>query len=117
MKSSMSKRFILLYINDILESIGAIESYIQDLTFEDFTNDRKTYSATIREYTVIGEAISHIIELLEQKFPDYPWRMVKDFRNFIIHEYFGIDPKIIWDATMFELPELKSQILELQESL
>ena len=42
-------------IDDILESIEAIESYVSDIgNFNDFASDRKTYSATIREYIIIG---------------------------------------------------------------
>ncbi|MFN2359187.1 MAG: HepT-like ribonuclease domain-containing protein [Desulfotignum sp.] len=38
-----------------MESIEAIESYVSDIdNFEDFASDRKTYSATIREYIIIG---------------------------------------------------------------
>ncbi|NOX34511.1 MAG: DUF86 domain-containing protein [Deltaproteobacteria bacterium] len=45
-------------IEDILESIEAIENYTTDInSFDDFAKDRKTYSATIREYIIIGEAI------------------------------------------------------------
>ena len=107
----MSKRDIRLYVDDILESIEAIESYIADINdFEYFISDRKTYSATIREYIVIGEAILPLIKLLEKKFPDYEWRMIKDFRNFIVHEYFGVDLKIIWDITKFELEVMKTKI-------
>jgi uncharacterized protein with HEPN domain len=51
----MPKREISLYIEDALEAIEAIENYIDSLSFEDFREDRKTYSATIREYIVIGE--------------------------------------------------------------
>jgi len=76
----MSKRDLRLYVEDILESITAIESYISDInSFDDFATDRKTYSATIREYIIICEAILPLIELLEIKFPDYDWRMIKDF--------------------------------------
>ena len=107
----MSKRDLRLYIEDILESIKAIESYVSEINnFDDFVTDRKTYSATIREYTIIGEAILPLIELLEIKFPDYDWRMIKDFRNFIVHEYFGVDAQIIWDITKLELDELKTKI-------
>ena len=35
---------------------------------------------------------------------------IKDFRNFIVHEYFGIDTKIIWDLTTLELDELLENI-------
>ncbi len=114
----MSKRDLRLYVEDILESITAIESYISGINnFDDFATDRKTYSATIREYIIIGEAILPLIELLEIKFPDYDWRMIKDFRNFIIHEYFGVDIQIVWDVTKLELDELKTKIKVLEKDL
>jgi len=47
--------------------------------------------------------------------PDYPWRMVKDFRNFIIHEYFGVDAKIVWDLTKLELDSLLHCVKMLQK--
>jgi len=107
----MSKRNLRLFIEDILESIEAIESYVADInSFNEFVADRKTYSATIREYIVIGEAILPLLEQLELKFPDYEWRMIKDFRNFIVHEYFGVDLQIVWDITKLELGELKTKI-------
>jgi uncharacterized protein with HEPN domain len=108
----MSDRDILLYITDVLESIEAIESYIKDLTFEEFKGDRKTYSATIREYIIIGEAISKTIELLQAEIPDFSWRSIKDFRNFIVHEYFGVDSKIVWDLSTIELDGLKEKLLD-----
>ena len=84
------------------------------MDFENFRGDRKTYSATIREYIVIGEAISTLIDTLEEKVPSYPWRMVKDFRNFIVHEYFGVDAQIVWDLTTQELDELVSSIKKMK---
>lgn len=106
----MSKRDSQLYINDILESIEAINQFVNGMSYEEFYKDRKTYSATIREFTVIGEAISKIIDLLQKKHPSYPWRILKDFRNFIVHEYFGVNPQIIYDAATQELDELKKLV-------
>ncbi len=102
----MPRRDTQLYIQDIIESVNAIKLYITDIDFETFCSDRKTYSATVREYIIIGEAVSQIIDIVEEKMPEYPWRMVKDFRNLIVHEYFGIDTKIVWDLTKLELDSL-----------
>lgn len=110
MRLFMSDRDIELYVADIVDSCNAIESFIDGMDFDAFCEDRKTYSATIREFTVIGEAIGKIIDVLEAKYPEYPWRALKDFRNFIVHEYFGVNPKIIYDAATLELAELKSNI-------
>ena len=108
-------RDIQLYIEDLLESINAIQDFTAGMDFETFKADRKTYSATLREYIVIGEAVGHLIYLLEQQFPNYPWRMIKDFRNLIVHQYFGVDAKIVWDLCQKELPQLKSHIQNLQQ--
>jgi len=43
----MSKRDHRLYVEDILESVRAVESYMDGIHFDTFVNDRKTYSATI----------------------------------------------------------------------
>jgi len=113
----MSKRDTLLYITDILESIDAINSYLQNMNYEAFFKDRKTYSATIREFIIIGEAIGKIIDILEQNYPSYNWRTLKDFRNFIVHEYFGVNPQIVYDAATQELDELKNIITSLKEGV
>ncbi len=110
----MPKRDVALYIEDILDSAGAIVEFVGQMSFEEFKNDRKTYSATIREYIVIGEAISSLIKMLEEKIPNYPWRMIKDFRNFIVHEYFGVDARVIWDLTKLELDNLVQNIESLK---
>ncbi len=83
------------------------------MDYEMFFQYRKTYSATIWEFIIICEAISKIIVILEDKYPNYPWRILKDFRNFIVHGYFGVNPKIVYDAVAFELKELKDMIEEI----
>ena len=113
----MFDRDILLFIDDILESIAAIEDFVNDIEYDFFVSDRKTYSATIREFIIIGEAISKIPETIKMQKPDVAWRLIKDFRNFIVHEYFGIDPEIVWDAVKKELPELKQAMVEIRQEL
>lgn len=57
----MSKRDWRLFIEDILESIGLIETYIKDMDFDDFRNDRKTIDAVVRNFEIIGEAARNIL--------------------------------------------------------
>jgi len=60
----MSERDSGLYLMDIRESGNAILEYLECMSFEDFCRDRKTYSAVIREFEIIGEAVG--------KLPDTP---------------------------------------------
>ena len=58
----MPERDVQLYLSDILDSCEAITEYVAALTFEEFCNDRKTYSAVIREFEIIGEAVGKLPE-------------------------------------------------------
>lgn len=43
------------------------------------------------------------------------WRILKDFRNFIIHEYFGVDNQMVWNTIQFKIPELHQSLQEIIE--
>ena len=102
----MSDRDVRLYCADILDSGAAILEFVKDLTFEEFCTDRKTYSAVIREFEIIGEAVGKLPEELKGSHPDVEWQDIKDFRNLLSHEYFGVDLEIVWKIIEDDLPVL-----------
>jgi uncharacterized protein with HEPN domain len=112
-----SQRNERLFIDDINDSIRAIESCVEGLSQEDFKKDRKTFSATIRELEIIGEAVNNISDELKQKYLHVLWQEIRSFRNKIVHEYFGVDIRIVWDVITNELPILKRQIERIQIDL
>lgn len=81
------------------------------MNFKAFSNDRKTSSATIRELEVIGEAVGKVSVELKTKYPEINWRDMKDLRNLLIHEYFGIDLEIIWNIIIKDIPTFKNNII------
>ena len=56
----MSERPQLLSCQDILDSGAAIQSYVQGITFDAFVQDRMRYTAVIREFEIIGEAVGKL---------------------------------------------------------
>lgn len=102
----MPDRPQLLYCQDILESGSAIQSYVQGMTCEAFVQDRMRYSAVIREFEIIGEAVGKLSAELKDGYPEIPWQDIKDFRNLLAHEYFGVDLEIVWNTIRDDLPML-----------
>ncbi|MFO7932182.1 MAG: DUF86 domain-containing protein [Desulfosalsimonas sp.] len=102
-----------LYLTDIADSSQAIFEYTQELSFEAFCKDRKTYSAVIREFEIIGEAVGKIPETTRNEFKNIDWQNIKDFRNLLVHEYFGVDLEIVWKIIQEDLPELLKAVNEL----
>lgn len=102
----MSERPQLLYCQDILDSGVAIQSYVQGVGLDEFVRDRMRYSAVIREFEIIGEAVGKLSAVLKDGYPDIPWQDIKDFRNLLTHEYFGVDLEIVWNTIQNDLPML-----------
>ena len=93
-------------ISDIIEAIENVREYSDGMTFESFVADHKTIDAVIRNFIVIGEAAAHIPEDIIQMHADIPWREMRDMRNIVVHEYFGVDNRIVWDTVQNNLPPL-----------
>ncbi|MEW6676234.1 MAG: DUF86 domain-containing protein [Nitrospirota bacterium] len=110
----MSERDFRLYLEDILNAGTAITEYVEGMSFDDFCNDRKTYSAVVREFEIIGEAVGKLPDEVKQRRPDVEWQDIKDFRNLLIHEYFGVDLEIVWKVVQEDLPVLINAIKEIK---
>jgi uncharacterized protein with HEPN domain len=50
---------------------------------------------------------------LQQRHPEVPWADIVAFRNFLVHEYFGIHWPIVWQTATDDAPRLRSQIAEI----
>jgi len=104
----LSKRHPEFFIIDILVAIDKIKRYHSEFKdAQNFYHDDKSFDATMRELQIIGEATKHLIqaELLDRNY-----RIIVDFRNMIVHEYFGIDAEEIWNILQDELPDFEQNI-------
>ena len=99
-----------IYLFHILEAIEKLELVANSTTKEEFLGDWLKQDAVLKNFIVIGEAISQIDEEIKQKFPDVDWRGAKSMRNFIVHEYFSVDNSFVWETIFETIPTFKIQI-------
>ncbi len=55
-------------------------------------------------FIIIGEAANQIPEEIEEKYTTIPWSLMRAMRNRIVHVYFRIDEKLMWDTIQNDLP-------------
>ena len=113
----MSKREVKLYLTDIVESIGKIESYSKDLAFVDFVKDMMTIDAIVRNLSIIGEAVKNIPDEMKKRYSAISWHEITGMRNKVVHEYFAVDEEILWKTVKEDLPIVKKQIQEILEEM
>jgi uncharacterized protein with HEPN domain len=114
MRNSLGDKTRLQHIYD---AIAEIESYVQESSYEVFQNNSMMQFACVKQLEIIGEAANHLSPHFIKLYSEIQWREIIDLRNLLIHEYFGIDTKIVWDIIKTDFISLKSQIKIIIEQL
>lgn len=98
------------YLHDILQAVEDIEVFTEGLTEDEFCQDRKTQLAIIRCFEVMGEASRVLPNEFKNTHPNVPWREMNTMRNMVLHEYFGVNLRVVWKTIQEDLPYLRNQI-------
>ncbi len=104
-----------IYLDDVLEAIEKIQDYIEKISYEQFSKNGMISDAVIRNLEVIGEAVKSLPTEIKNKHPNIEWRKISGLRDILIHEYFGINLKIVWDIVINKIPELKKSIIKIKK--
>jgi len=102
-----------VYLQDILESVNIILTYSENITEFEFLNNMILQDAVTRRFEIIGEAASKISDNIKSANPGVQWRLMKEMRNKLIHEYFGVSAITIYSTIKSDLPILKEQLEKL----
>ena len=102
-----------VYLRHILDAILKIESYLKGVSYENFSANNMMIDAVIRELEIVGEVSKNVSMKFRMDHVDIPWSKIMGMRNYLIHEYFGVNKKIVWETCETDLGQLKQQIKKL----
>ena len=111
----MSSRVIEIFLFDIFVAIIKIDIVVGKFdNADELLHDFISWDSVIREFSIVGEATNMCIkdELIGKEY-----RIIVDFRNKIIHHYFGIDSEAVWNVANGELKEFKTYIIQKIENI
>ncbi len=98
------------YLRHILDETAFLEGRVASLSRDSFWNDESAKRAFVRSIEVIGEAVKQIPSDIRTLYPEIEWRSIAGMRDKLIHEYFGVDYDIVWDAASVKIPELAKTV-------
>ena len=106
----MSERDSELFLFDILVAILKIEKTVGHFdNADDLKHHYTSWDSVIREFEIIGEATKHLIQ---NSVLDPEKQKIVDFRNLLVHHYFGIDENAIWGVVEKDLSDFKRIIVK-----
>lgn len=111
------KKDIIVYFEDIIESINKIQEYTDALSKEQFEELISIQDAVLMRFAVIGESANKIPADIRKKNQEIVWRKIINLRNLIVHDYSNVNSIRIWKIIQKELPIFKKQIVDLLEKI
>ena len=85
-------------------------SRAKEVSYDEFIKNEDFKKAFVRSLEIIGEAAKKIPEEIKNCYPQIKWKNISGMRDILIHQYFGVDYKVVWKTVRERIPELKDVI-------
>ena len=94
------------YLLDILIAARDARNFVSGLTPEQFEGSRLHQNAVIKTIEIIGEAAGRISNETKTTHTEIPWVEIIGMRHRLVHGYFEVDLRRVWDTVQDDLPSL-----------
>ena len=91
---------------DLAQASRDILDFVRGMDFAGLVADRKTQSAVIHQFLVLGEAAKQLSDAFKAAHPEMPWNDMARMRDKLVHHYREVKLRIIWDAIQSDIPRL-----------
>ena len=92
-------------LEDILKAIRRVQGFpIPER--ETFLSSDYLQDAVVRNLEIIGEATKRLSDNYRNDHPGIPWRQMAGMRDVVVHQYFGIEVKTVWNAATVSVPNV-----------
>ncbi len=98
------------YLLDILLAARRACHFLEELTWEEFSQSELHQDAVMRPLGIIGEAARRVSQQTQDAHPEIPWQQMVGMRNRLVHEYFRVDLATVWETVQNDLPYLISLV-------
>ena len=95
-----------LVVEKMIQTIEKIQRYCNGMDYHEFMANDMVIDACIFNVSQLGELANKIDEDFEHNNPQIPWRQIYGLRNRIVHDYEGVNLKLVWQIIEEDLPEL-----------
>ena len=87
--------------------------YCEGYSYDSFVADMKLVEACVFNLSQLGELCRNADHSFTQAYPQIPWREMYGLRNRIVHDYEGVNLRLVWEILSEDIPELRDTLEKL----
>jgi uncharacterized protein with HEPN domain len=76
-----------------------------------FDSSHTIQDAVLHNLQLIAESSKRLSSEAKASRPEVAWPEIAGFRNFLVHDYMGVDLGVVWEIVQRDVPQLKSAIV------
>lgn len=100
-------------ISKMIIHIDKILNYTYDMDYDMFMRNSMVVEACVFNLSQIGELANCVHNEIVEKNKQIPWKQVYGLRNRIVHDYDGVNLKLVWEIINEDLSDLKLELEKL----
>lgn len=97
-------------LEHILSSINILLSNKDRYTFDEMSTDPIIFYGFVKHVEIIGEAVYMLTKEFRNEHPEIDWEIIEGMRHVLVHGYYKIKPKQLWNTIEHDIPFLKPYI-------
>ena len=90
----------------MLEYCEKIQAYSKGVDEQQFYASSMITEASVFCFIQLGELVTQLDPKYMEKNPQIRWKVIKGFRNKLVHDYEGINMELLWNTIKNDLPDL-----------
>ncbi|MDE6405481.1 MAG: DUF86 domain-containing protein [Lachnospiraceae bacterium] len=96
--------------------VQKIFAYVEGMDYEEFIKNDVIVEACVFNLSQLGEIANKADVEFQNMHKEIPWRQVYGLRNRIVHDYEGVNLKLVWEIISDDLPMLKTALAEIKDA-
>ena len=97
-------------LQHIIEAADLVIDHTKGVDYDNFLSDKLLYGALVYYTMVIGEASYKLSPEFTAKYNDTPWSDIAGMRHHIVHGYYKVDNRVVWNIITNDIPVLRAKV-------
>jgi uncharacterized protein with HEPN domain len=106
-----------IYLEDMLLATEKALSFTEGIEYRTFAKDDEKIFAVTHAVEILGEAAKQVPTRIRSRYPEVPWKQIAGTRDKLIHAYFDVHTRRLWETVREDLPVLRSALVRILQEI